>query len=142
MLNTESGTRWAANRAVGFLNGKLELAQITGALAGPLTVGGIRWVDPESGVDVRVARVTVDVALKELMSKRVHVQVLDVNGVDVRLSEPTKEEEEKKPFSLQPPLDLVLDKLTLKDARVSRDGQDLFIARARKRVRAGPARAS
>ena len=78
VLNTESGTRWAANRAVGFLNGKLELAQITGALAGPLTVGGIRWVDPESGVDVRVARVTVDVALKELMSKRVHVQVLDV----------------------------------------------------------------
>jgi translocation and assembly module TamB len=130
VLNTESGTRWAADRAVGLLNGKLELAQISGALAGPLTAGGIRWNDPESGVDVRVARVTVDVALKELLAKRVHVQVLDVNGVDVRLSEPTKKDEEKKPFSLQPPLDFVLDKFTLKDARVSRDGKDLFVARA------------
>lgn len=132
VLNTQSGTRWAANRAVGILDGKLELEQVTGALAGPLTVGGIRWVDPESGVDVRVARVTVDVALRELLSRRVHVQVLDVNGVDVRLSEPTKEEEEeeKKPFSLEPPLDLLLDKLTLKDARVSRDGKELFVARA------------
>lgn len=130
VLNTESGTRWAATRAVGFLDGKLELAQVTGALAGPLTFGGIRWVDPESGVDVRVTRVTVDVALKELLSKRVHVQVLDVNGVDVRLSEPTKKDEEKKPFSLQPPIELLLDKFTLKDARVSRDGKDLFVARA------------
>lgn len=130
VLNTESGTRWAANRAVGFLNGKLALAQTTGSLAGPLTVSGIRWVDPESGVDVRVARVTVDVALRELTARRVHVQVLDVNGVDVRLSEPTKKEEEKKPFSLQPPIDLLLDKFTLKDARVSRDGKDLFVARA------------
>ena len=130
VLNTESGTRWAANRAVGFLNGKLELAQITGSVAGPLTVSGIRWVDPEAGVDVRVARVTVDVALRELLSKRVHVQVLDVNGVDVRLSEPTKKDEEEKPFSLQAPIDLLLDKFTLKDARVSRDGKDLFIARA------------
>ena len=129
VLDTQSGTRWAANRAVGFLNGKLALAQIDGTLVGPLTVNGIRWVDPEAGVDVRVARVTVDVALRELFSTRVHVQVLDVNGVDVRLSEPTKKKE-SKPFSLQPPIDLLLDKLTLKDARVSRDGKELFVARA------------
>ncbi|MEJ1960466.1 MAG: translocation/assembly module TamB domain-containing protein [Gammaproteobacteria bacterium] len=130
VLNTESGTQWAANRAVGFLNGRLELGQISGALAGPLTVNGIRWADPESGVDVRVARVTVDVALPELLSSRAHVRLLDVNGVDVRLSEPTKKDDESKPFSLKPPIDVLLDKFTLKDARVSRDGTPLFVARA------------
>jgi len=57
VLNTEAGTRWAANRAVGFMGGKLELAQIQGALAGPLTVQGIRFNDPDAGADVRVARV-------------------------------------------------------------------------------------
>ena len=129
VLNTEMGTQWAANRAVGFLGGKLALAQTGGTLAGPLTLNGIRWVDPEAGVDVRVARVTVDVALRELLARRVHVQVLDVNGVDVRLSEPTKKEE-SKPFSLTPPIDLLLDELTLKDAHVSRDGKELFVARA------------
>ena len=47
------------------------LGQISGTLAGPLTAGGIRWLDPESGVDVRVARVSVDVALRPLPAGRV-----------------------------------------------------------------------
>jgi translocation and assembly module TamB len=130
VLNTESGTRWAVNRAVEFMAGKLAIAQVEGTIAGPLTVGGIRFADPELGVDVRVARMSADVALRELIAPRVHVQTLDVNGVDVRLSEPTKEEEEPKPFSLEPPIDLLLDRFTLKDARVSRDGKELFVARA------------
>jgi translocation and assembly module TamB len=130
VINTESGTRWAANFAVSFMGGKLELAQIRGTLAGPLTVEGIRFNDPDAGADVHVARVSVDVALMELLSRRAHVQTLDVNGVDVRLSEPKKKDEEKKPFSLEPPLDVLLDRFTLRDARVSRDGKDLFVARA------------
>ncbi len=66
----------------------------------------------------------------ELLSRRVHVQLVNVNGVDVRLSEPRKKEEEKKPFSLTPPIDLLLDSLALKDARISRDGKELFVVRA------------
>src|SRR5688572_9605814 len=110
--------------------GKLEIAQAQGTIAGPLTVSGVRFVNAESGVDVRVARVSVDVALLELLSRRVHVQTLTVNGVDVRLSQPTKEKEESKPFTLDPPIDLLLDQLALRDLRVSRDGKDLFVARA------------
>ena len=130
ILNTEPGTRWAANRAVGFMDGKLELAKISGTLAGPLTVEGIRYNDPDAGADVHVTRVSVDVALMELLSRRVHVQTLDVNGVDVRLSEPLKKDEEETPFSLAPPIDLLLDRFNLRNLRVSRDGQDLFVARA------------
>src|SRR5262245_574900 len=63
VLNTQSGTRFAVNRVVGFLAGKLEIAQVEGTIAGPLTASGIRFVNPESGVDVRVGRVAVDVAL-------------------------------------------------------------------------------
>lgn len=130
VINTQSGTRFAVNRAVGFLAGKLQVGQVEGTLAGPLTVSGVRFVNPESGVDVRVARASVDVALRELLSRRVHVLFLDVRGVDVRLSEPTKEKEESKPFSLKPPIDMVLDRFMLRDARVSRDGRELFVARA------------
>ncbi len=130
VINTESGTRWAANRAVGFLGGKLEIREVTGTLAGPLTVSGVRWNDPDSGADVRVARATVDAALMELLSRRVHVLLANINGVGVRLSEPRKKDEEKKPFSLEPPIDLLLDSFTLKDARISKDGQELFVIRA------------
>ena len=130
VINTEAGTQWAADRAVGFMGGKLELGKLQGTLAGPLVVTGIRYNDPDAGADVHIARVSVDVALEELFSRRVHVQTLDVNGVDVRLSEPKPKEEDKEPFSLQPPIDLLLDRFTLRDARVSRDGQELFVARA------------
>ena len=130
VLNTQAGTRFAVNRAVGFLAGKLEVAQVEGTIAGPLTVSGVRFANPESGVDVRVARVSVDMALRELFARRVHVLSLEVNGVDVRLSEPTKEkEEEPRPFSLDPPIDLVLDRFVLRNARVSRDERELFVAR-------------
>lgn len=130
VLNTEPGARWAANRAVGLLGGKLELAQVQGTLAGPLTVSRIRYHDEDAGADVRIARVFVDVALRELLARRVHVQTLDVNGADVRLSEPKKKDEEQTPFSLEPPIDLLLDKFTLKNARISRDGKELLVVRA------------
>jgi translocation and assembly module TamB len=129
ILNTESGTRWAAARAVGFMEGKLELRQVNGTIAGPLTVDGIRWYDVKSGVDVHVARVSLDVAMRELFSKVVHVQRLDVTGVDVRLFEHPPKPEEPSNFLLKPPLDFVLDRLTLNDARVAKDGKELFVAR-------------
>jgi translocation and assembly module TamB len=130
VLNTQSGTRWAANRAVGFLSGKLAIAQIEGTLAGPLTINGIRFVNEDSGADVRVAKVSVDLALRELFARRVHVLFLNVNDVDVRLSEPKKKEEEPSEFSLEPPIDLVLDKLALRGARISRDGEEILVVRA------------
>ena len=130
ILNTQSGARWAAARAVGLMGGKLEVAAVDGTIAGPLTVGGIRWFDEASGVDVHVARVALDVALAELFSKRVHVQLLDVNGVDVRLFEHPPKPEEPSTFSLTPPLDVILDRFTLKDARIAKDGKSLFVARS------------
>src|SRR5262245_5122426 len=130
LLNTESGAKFAAARAVGFLDGKLEIQNVRGTIAGPLTVNGVRYHDPESGVDARIVQASVDAALTELFSRRAHVLFVQVNGVDVRLSEPTKKDEEPSNFSLKPPLDVVLDRFTLKDARVSKDGKDLFVARS------------
>ena len=134
VLNTQGGARFAANRAVGFLGGKLEIREVSGTIAGPLVVGGIRWFDKESGVDVHVARVSLDVALSELFAKRAHVQALDVNGVDVRLFEHPPKPKEPSNFSLTPPLDVLLDRLTLKDARVSQDGKPLVVVRTAEAV--------
>jgi translocation and assembly module TamB len=127
LLNTQSGAQWAANRAIGFMDGKLALREVSGTISGPLTVAGVRYRDPESGLDARVERVRVDVALRELLSRRVHVLQLAVNGVDVRLGESKKEEEPSK-FSLTPPVDILLDRFTLQGARIERDGQELFVA--------------
>ncbi len=53
-----------------------------------------------------------------------HVLLVNANGVDVRLSEPREKDEEKKPFSLTPPIDLLLDSL---DA----EGRDASLATGR-----------
>ena len=132
-MDTEHRVRRAFRRDIGRWDsstGSSRSREVRGTIAGPLTVNGVRYHDLEKGVDARVARVSVDVALSELLSRRAHVLFVDVNGVDVRLSEPTKKEEEPSKFSLKPPLDMLLDRFTLKDARVSRDGKELFVARS------------
>jgi translocation and assembly module TamB len=134
MLNTQSGARWVAARAVGFMDGKLEVREVSGTIAGPLTVGGIRWFDAKSGVDARVTRVSLDVALRELMEKRVRVLTLEVEGVNVRLFEHPPKPEEPSTFSLTPPLDIVLDRFALKNARVLKDGEVLVVARTAEAV--------
>jgi len=132
ILNSESGARWVAARAVGALAGKLEIAEVRGTIAGPLTISSARYHDAEAGVDMRVAHISVDIALREIFAPRLHVQTLDVAGVDLRLSEPTKKDKEPSTFSLEPPLDILLDRFTLKDARVSRqskgESRELFVA--------------
>ena len=58
---------------------------------------------------------TADVALIELLKRRVHVESAAASGIVVLLSEPTKKKE-SKPFSLEPPIDVLLDEFTLEGA--------------------------
>ena len=129
VLKTQAGARFAADRAVALLQGKLEVRDVRGTIAGPLTVAGIRWFDEKSGVDVHVARVSLDVAMRELLGKRAHIQFVAVNGVDVRLFAHPPKPEEPSHFSLTPPLDILLDRLTVNGARVSKDGKPLVVVR-------------
>jgi translocation and assembly module TamB len=121
-LNTQSGARSIARVAVSALGGKLALGTVEGTIVGPLTVTDLRYRDPEAGIDARVQRVHVDMVFRELFRPRVHVRKLQASGIDLALSEPTKPPEEpKKPFSLQPPIDIEIDSLGLDSARIRRD---------------------
>jgi translocation and assembly module TamB len=129
MLDTESGAQQVARAAVRFLDGKLAIQSVQGKLVTPLLVTGVRWKDPEHGVDVLVESASVDLAFSELFSWRAHVKDAKVAGVTVKLSEPTKPpEEEKKPFTLKPPIDIVVDRFTLQRATVSKNDAKLFEA--------------
>jgi translocation and assembly module TamB len=129
LLRTESGAHFAIARAVGAMEGKLTIERSSGRLAGPLTLGNLRYADPAAGVDARVGSIVVDIAPLEILSRRVHVESLDVDGVDVALTTvPPKPEEPASEFSLEAPIDLILDKLALKHAKISQDGQLAFAA--------------
>jgi translocation and assembly module TamB len=120
VLNTQSGTQWAAARATSALGGKLAIESIDGTVAGPLRVTNLRYRDAGAGIDVAVQQLALDLVLSDLWHSLVHVKSLDISGIDVLMSEPTepKPEEPAKPFSLQPPIDIAVDSFLARNVKV------------------------
>lgn len=120
VLNTQSGTQWAAARATSALGGKLAIESIEGSVAGPLRLTNLRYRDPAAGIDVGVQQLALDLVLSDLWHSLVHVKSLDISGVDVLMSEPIepKPEEPAKPFSLQPPIDVAVDSFLARNVKV------------------------
>lgn len=120
-LNSQSGAAWIVDTAQDVLGDRLTIKQISGTISGPLTVRGIEYRDPQSGLVVNVAEATVDVALLKLPRWRVHVNDALISGVQIQLGEQKEQpEEDARPFSLDPPIDIVVDRFVLKDARIAR----------------------
>jgi translocation and assembly module TamB len=129
IVATESGTRWAVARAHAALGDKLEVGSTRGSIAGPLVLTNVHYRDPAVGIDVLVAHVSVDVVMRDLLRRIVHVRDVTIDGLSVAMSEPTQPKpppEESKPFSLQPPIDMSLDSLRLDRARIERDDVPLL----------------
>jgi translocation and assembly module TamB len=120
IINTQSGTRFAAARATALMGDKLVIGSIDGSIAGPLRITDFRYRDPAAGVDASVAKLDVDLVLSDLWHKLVHVGQLEVSGIDVLLTEPTQPppEESSKPFTLEPPIAIVVDSLLARDVKV------------------------
>jgi translocation and assembly module TamB len=129
LLRSPGGAQWAVGTAEKLMDGKLSVTEVRGTLITPLSVHGVRYRDPEAGLDVSIASASVDLAFRELLARRVHVLDAEASGIAVSLSEPTKpQEEDGKPFSLDPPINLVVDRLSLQGAKVSKEGRPLFEA--------------
>ena len=127
VINSTSGTRWAVNRARGVLGNALTIEQVAGSLAGPLVIEGLHYRDPGGAFDVRAERAVVDVELMALLRGTAHVRDCEVRGVTVVLG-PSKDEEKdepSEPFSLQPPIDIRLDRFDLAKFALRREDQVL-----------------
>jgi translocation and assembly module TamB len=132
LLGTESGARFAVERAKSSLAGKLALAQLKGALTGPLELHDVAYKDPASGLDVKVKTLKLDYEFWGLLRKTVHVRNLDIDGVDVALTTvpPSPPPPQAATPSLQslltPPLDILLDKLHVGATKITQDGKPVF----------------
>lgn len=123
LVYTPSGLRFALNRAVGALDGRLAYAHVEGTLHGPLTITGLSYRDAD-GERMRIAHATLDLQPLDLLRGRLHVQDAAIDGVTVTL----RASSEPSAFSLQPPLTILLDDARLTRIDVLRDGQPLFVA--------------
>lgn len=126
LLNSTTGAEWAARRAEGALADRLAVGGVEGSLAGPLVLTDVRYADPDTGMQVHVTRASVDVALRALLGMRVRVEDFGAQGLRVQLGrtvEETEKEEPQEPFSLEPPIDTILDRAVIEDAQIlSADG--------------------
>ncbi len=126
LLGTGAGLRFALARAQTATDGALHVQQARGRLAGPLDLAGIRY-DDGKGTVVNVARAHLDLRFWPLLTKRLHVLALDVDGVDVALPKPVDENTSSSSgFSLQPPVELILDRAHVGTVKVTQNGQPLF----------------
>ena len=124
LLDTESGARFALARAVAAMEGKFSFERSSGRLAGPLTLVNVRYNDATSGVDARVGSIVVDLAPIAFLSKRVHIVSLEVERADIALTTvPPKPAEPASEFSLVAPVDVLLDRFSLRKATITQDGQ-------------------
>lgn len=99
LIGTETGTGWGWSLARGYLPDSVSIETVEGRLLGPLTVTGVT-------VDTAAARVRIDrlhLAWRPgaLRLRRLVVDTLDVDGVDVALKPTEAPAEESPPF--EPP---------------------------------------
>src|SRR5207237_830162 len=120
------GATWVAARLESALAGKLALGRVAGTLSGPFTLTAVRYHDPQTGLDACIQRLTVKVVLPALLSRQVRVSSIEVEGALVALPERSKPSKPQRPFSLTPPIDIVLDRFELRGARVTQRGRTLL----------------
>jgi translocation and assembly module TamB len=126
IVNTSSGTRWAFARVSTVTNGVLQAERIEGTIAGPLTLANLTYRDPKSGIELQAERIELDIALRELFGMTAHITNAQMQGIAVVLSEPTEPPpKEDKPFTLESPIDVVVDRFALERASVVSAGQPL-----------------
>ena len=132
LLATESGARFAVERAKSSLAGKFALAQMKGALTSPLELHDVVYKDPASGLDVKVKTLKLDYEFWGLLRKTVHVRSLDIDGVHVALTTvpPSPPPPQAATPSIQslltPPLDILLDRLRVGTTKITQDGKPVF----------------
>ncbi|MEP6511914.1 MAG: translocation/assembly module TamB domain-containing protein, partial [Dokdonella sp.] len=128
LLRTESGLHFVLARAIGATDGKLMIDKSGGSLAGRATLEGLRYEDAAAGIDVHARHVTIALAPLELLSLRLHVSRLQLDGLVVALSSAPAQPAQQKSsaLSLAAPLDVILDQLVVTQATVTRDAQPLF----------------
>ncbi|GAA0889735.1 translocation/assembly module TamB domain-containing protein [Rhodanobacter soli] len=126
LLGTGSGLRFALARAQSVTDGALHVQQAQGRLLGPLDLAGIRY-DDGKGTVATVAKAHLDLRFWPLLARRLHVLALDVDGVDVILPKSAPNDTARSAsFSLQPPIELILDRAHVGALKVAQDGQPLF----------------
>ncbi|HEX3127499.1 MAG TPA: hypothetical protein VH394_09220, partial [Thermoanaerobaculia bacterium] len=117
LAGTQSGTQWLFTRLGALMPGKLEVAQMTGPLRGPLDIRGLKY--EREGFEMYVDHVQLEWRLREIAQRRLDIQQLYADGIRI-VTTPSEEKKERTPL---PDVNLRFN-IIVRDARV----RDLSVA--------------
>jgi translocation and assembly module TamB len=129
LLLTTSGARWIAGTVTSRFAPQVAYASIDGTIAGALTVKDFRFQGAPDAARIQIAELTVEPTLRMLLSRRLRIENASVTGLVVTLPEQPGPEEPDEPMWVAPPLDVVVDDFALRDGRVVKGGDTLFVAK-------------
>jgi translocation and assembly module TamB len=127
VLSTPAGATWLVARVQGALAGKLTVGAVAGQLTGPLTLTDVRFDDPQTGLAVHIGRASVDVALSALLSRELHVRSVVADDLQLRLPERSEPSTTPSRLSLQPPIDVLLDRFELNSAHLQQQNRTVLV---------------
>ena len=127
VLYTPSGMRFALNRGVAMMDGRLAYASASGTLAGTTKIDGLRWRD-KTGTTVTVDHASVDLRPWALLGRKLSIAKARIDGIVVDIVPSQQPENRPTAFSLKPPLAISLRDTLLAHIVVSENGKQTFAA--------------
>jgi translocation and assembly module TamB len=103
LLATESGLHWAYRQAQPYLPQSFSVQNISGSLAGPMTLSTIEYT--QDGVQVKADTIVVNLQLSALFAANIDVSQLYIKSLDIALAKTQPPEPKQTPA----------DKITLPD---------------------------
>jgi len=116
LLGSESGLRFALDRADDALGGGLEVASARGTLAGPLELEGLELTLGRNRISV--ARLAVELRIAPLLLGRVQATALEADGVRVRVAPDPAAPPFVLPERIDLPVHLALERFEMRDLEV------------------------
>jgi autotransporter translocation and assembly factor TamB len=127
LLASERGTAYVAGLAGERLGDELRWRRLKGSALGALTVEGLEITQPQFAA--RIDELVLDWQPSALLRGELRLQALRASGIEVVLRE-TDSPQQAGPFdptALLPPLDLVVNQLSLQDLRLSLPGRPVQV---------------
>lgn len=116
VLGSERGLRFGLDQLAALTDDAIHVGRVRGRLLDTVELREVRYTSSD-GLQVSIGRVALRHRPLALLGRRLHVESLTVDGLDVRLAPPPPVPEPETPTDLPSrlPLDIVIDALALTD---------------------------
>lgn len=122
VVNTAAGTRWAVATAVSQVDGLAK--DVSGTLWGGMSVGKLTLSLPD--LDVDLEDLVLQANWRELLDRRLHVNVLTASSLSIDLHAGEPKPESTEPFSMpELPVQVALDHFYLGKLAIAQEGEPI-----------------